>query len=254
MFRQVSIITRACSTVFAVVPATKRRQGGKLRRATFGATMYYTQRDSLTVGAGAGSTARPHRATQGFAYGTMMLPETTKVAEFSPKQAALAKLTYNRAVQYVMAPKFYEWEIARLQSLTTDPQLRDQLKAILQAPLGGQPGQAQMQAPLDDPWVLLKRQLLDQQILTISPQWQADSLDASVRRVQQSLGLPATGFVDVAMWRALGQKYIVGVSDTAKKAASQAVPTQSSGIHPLAWVFAGVMVGLSIMSLASKER
>ena len=227
MFRQVSIITRACSTVFAVVPATKRRQGGKLRRATFGATMYYTQRDSLTVGAGAGSTARPHRATQGFAYGTMMLPETTKVAEFSPKQAALAKLTYNRAVQYVMAPKFYEYEIARLHSLTTDPQLRDQLKAILQAPLGGQPGQAQMQA---------------------------DSLDASVRRVQQSLGLPATGFVDVAMWRALGQKYIVGVSDTAKKAASQAVPTQSSGIHPLAWVFAGVMVGLSIMSLASKER
>ena len=226
MFRQVSIITRACSTVFADVPATVCGQGGKLRRATFGATMYYTQRDSLTVGAGAGSTARPHRATQGFAYGTSTLPETTKVAEFSPKQAALAKLTYNPAVQYAVAPKFYQYEIARLQSLTTDPQLRDQLKAIMQAPLGGQPGQAQAQA---------------------------DSLDASVRRVQQSLGLPATGFVDVAMWRALGQKYIVGVSDTAKKAASQSVPTESTGIHPLAWVFAGAMVALSIMSLASKE-
>jgi hypothetical protein len=201
--------------------------------------MYYTQRDSLTVGAGAGSTARPHRAAQGFAYGTSTLPETTKVAEFSPRDAALAKLTYNEAASYAVSPKFYQYEIARLHSLTTDPQLRDQLKAIMQA-VGGQLGLI-----LSGQW---------QSGATISPQMQADSIDASVRRVQQSLGLPATGFVDVATWRALGQKYIAGVSDTAKKAASQGVPKESTGIHPLAWVFAGVMVGLSIMSLASKER
>lgn len=188
--------------------------------------MYYTQRDSLTVGAGAGSTARPHRATQGFAYGTSTLPETTKVAEFSPRDAALAKLTYNPAVEYAVAPKFYQYEIARLQSLTTDPQLRDQLKAIMEARLGGQPGQAQ---------------------------GQADSIDASVRRVQQSLGLPATGFVDVATWRALGQKYIAGAAEPTKKAASQKVQ-QSAGIHPMAWAFFGLMVGLSVLSLSSKRQ
>jgi hypothetical protein len=82
---------------------------------------------------------------------------------------------------------------------------------------------------------------------------QADGIDASVRQMQQSLGLPATGFVNVATWKALGQQYIAGAAEPTKKAASQKVQ-QSAGIHPMAWAFFGLMVGLSVMSLSSKRQ
>jgi hypothetical protein len=173
-------------------------------------------------------------------YGTSTIPETTPVQSFSPRDAALAKLTYRKDAEYFITPKFYAWEMHRLGKVTTDPTLKAQLAAIDNAPLGGRTGTSQD----------------TMEGATISPDMQAAALDASVKRVQASLGLPATGFVDVLTWKALGQKDIVksdgSVSDTAKKAASRAAAAHDS-VHPLVWVLVGSLVGLSLWTLAKPK-